>query len=355
MSSNNKTTPQTTSAPEKTRPAHLTRKDTITDRIKALYAVGITNHTYSVMQSTDPTKDPVAAQYVPQEQELIIHPEERTDPIGDNAHSPVKGIIHRYPDRVLYKITTLCPVYCRYCFRKSMVGPKADSPMKKSDHSVALDYIKNTPTISEVILSGGDPLILSASQIAQTLDAIEAVSHIDLMRIHTRTPIADPARITDDMASALTRDKALTIILHINHVQEITPEVITAIKKLQKTGAMLLAQSVLLKDINDDAQTLETLFRKLISLKIKPYMLHHLDPAPGTQHFRVPISKGQNIMRTLRGNLSGIALPEYMLDIPGGHGKVPLTPAHCTSGDEEGTYTLTDPNGNTHAYPPKQQ
>lgn len=328
----------------------------IISRVADRYAVGTTAHVRSAMQSTDPTTDPVARQYIPTLDELAISPQENADPIGDHAHSPVKGIVHRYPDRALYKITTVCAVYCRYCFRKSMVGPGQDI-LKKSERAAAIQYLKDTPKIWEVILTGGDPLMLAAPQINETLTDLEAIPHIQTLRIHTRTPIADPVRITDSLTTALTRDKALYIVLHINHVQEITDDVIAAIKKLQQTGAVLLCQSVLLKSVNDSAEALESLFRKLITLKIKPYMLHHLDPAEGTEHFRVSIKRGQDIMRQLRGNLSGIALPEYMLDIPGGAGKIPLTPSYCThtethtdTNTHTSTYTLTDYQGHTHNY-----
>jgi lysine 2,3-aminomutase len=326
----------------------------VTDKVARTYAVGISNHAYSAMHSTDPKSDPVAAQYIPQLEELLISNPERIDPTGDNAHSPVKGIVHRYPDRALLKITNICPVYCRYCFRKSMVGPQNnEQSLGKSEREAAINYLRETPEIWEVILTGGDPLILSASQIGETLDKIEAIDHIQTIRVHTRTPIATPEKITNEMAQTLTRNKALYIVLHINHAQELTPEVITAIRTLQSTGAALLSQSVLLKNINDKAEILEDLFRKLVALKVKPYMLHQLDAAPGTAHFRVPIEQGQQIMRTLRGKISGLCMPEYMLDIPGGFGKIPLTPSYCSHNGEK-SYTLTDPQGNAHNYPPKQ-
>lgn len=322
--------------------------DDIIKRVSERFAVGTTAHVRQSMQSTDPAIDPIARQYIPMLDELAISPQESPDPIGDEVHSPVKGIVHRYPDRALYKITNVCAVYCRYCFRKSMVGPGQDG-LKKSERAAAIDYIKNTPDVWEVILTGGDPLMLSAPQIADTLDELESINHVEVMRIHTRTPIAAPDLITDELITALTRAKALYIVLHINHANELTDEVLATVKKLQSTGAILLSQSVLLKGVNDNAATLESLFRSLVGIKVKPYMLHHLDPAPGTEHFRISIKSGQDIMRTLRGNLSGICLPEYMLDLPGGHGKIPLTPNYCTH-DEKGTYTVEDYQGQNHAY-----
>lgn len=337
----------------KTKTAPLTNSQkAVTEKVAQVYAVGISDHAYTAMQTTDPQIDPVAAQYIPQINELLVSGAERIDPTGDNAHSPVKGIVHRYPDRALLKITNICPVYCRYCFRKSMIGPQSNEySLTKTEREAAIQYIRDTPQIWETILTGGDPLILSAAQIGETLDKLEAIKHIRTLRIHTRTPIASPEKITAEMAASLTRDKALYIIMHINHAQELTPEVITAIQTLQKTGAVLLSQSVLLKNINDSVKTLENLFRELVALKVKPYMLHQLDAAPGTEHFRVPIEQGQHIMRELRGNISGLCMPEYMLDIPNGHGKIPLTPSYCShNGDEN--YTLTDPQGKAHSYPP---
>ncbi len=290
----------------------------------------------------------IARQYIPSAEEAIIAPDELSDPIGDEAHSPVKGIVHRYPDRALYKITNICAVYCRYCFRKDMIGVNADH-LKADDHKEALAYLQNTPQIWEVILTGGDPLVLSAKKLRATLDELENIPHIQVLRIHTRLPLSNPQAITNELCEALTRNKALYIALHINHADELTPEVITAIKKLHKTGAVLLSQSVLLKGVNDNAETLEQLFRALVALKIKPYYLHHADYAKGTSHFRTTIAEGQAIMRDLQGRISGLCQPHYMLDIPGGHGKIPLTPPYIAP-LENGAYEVTDYQRQKHTY-----
>lgn len=321
----------------------------VIDRVSQIYAVGANSHTLGAMRSIDPCIDPVAAQYIPQSAELIESADERRDPIGDHAHSPVKGIVHRYPDRVLYKVTSVCPVYCRYCFRKTMVGPEGET-LRKAERQAALDYIAGRSEIWEVILTGGDPLMLSPRRLEMELQALEAMDHVQVIRLHSRCPVADPARIDAAMVAALSRTKATYLVMHINHPQDITPDVRRAVEALRRGGIMLLSQSVLLRGVNDDAAVLETLFRDLVSMGVKPYMLHHPDKAPGTAHFRVSIADGQRLMRALRGRVSGLCLPEYMLDIPGGYGKVPLTPPYCQPVSDATGYQVTDFKGRSHYY-----
>lgn len=315
------------------------------------YAYKVSDHVKGAMMSSDPVTDPVARQYIPLSDEDLSYVYEQTDPIGDEAYSPVKGIVHRYPDRVLYKITNICPVYCRYCFRKAMVGPGSQT-LKKSQRHAALDYIRNTPQIWEVILTGGDPLILSPAQLQETFAALAGVNHLKVIRIHTRTPIASPDLITDTMIEALqnaAKNKALYMALHVNHAQEITPQVQQTLNKLRRAGVILLSQSVLLKGVNDNTDALEQLFRTLVELSVKPYMIHHLDPAPGTHHFRVSIETGKNLLNALRGQISGICMPDYMLDIPGGFGKIVLNADNCKK-LSSGNYELTDRKGQKHHY-----
>ena len=317
-------------------------------------------YTYRITETVRATikgdihSDPVAKQYLPQNQELKILPEESTDPIGDEAHTPVKGIVHRYPDRVLFKPANVCAVYCRYCFRREHVGPKdkkGSDILSPQERKAALDYIRNHEDIWEVILTGGDPLILSPRQLNEIIAELSAIKHVQIIRIHTRVPIADPARITKEMLNAIETGKALYMALHINHAQEINDDVRAALKTLHAAGINLLSQSVLLKGINDNAETLADLYRALVSLNVKPYYLHHPDLAPGTSHFRLSIAEGQNIIRELRGHLSGLCQPTYMLDIPGGHGKVPLTPCQLEP-LKDGGYEITDHNGQAHIYKP---
>lgn len=301
----------------------------------------------------DINSDPVARQYLPQNQELKILPEENIDPIGDEAHTPVKGIVHRYPDRVLFKPANVCAVYCRYCFRREHVGPGSDI-LNADERKAALDYIRGHKDIWEVILTGGDPLVLSPRQLGEIITQLTAISHLQVIRIHTRVPIADPARMNKDMLAALKTEKAVYMALHINHAQEINEDVRAALNNLHTAGINLLSQSVLLKGVNDNAETLANLYRALVSLNVKPYYLHHPDLAPGTSHFRLSIAEGQNIVRQLRGHLSGLCQPTYMLDIPGGHGKVPLTPCQLEP-LQDGGYQITDHNGGMHTYNPETE
>lgn len=326
------------------------RKCTDEEMVAQRYAVSITKHVRTTIKDSVET-DPVAKQYVPQLAELTILPEENSDPIGDEVHSPVKGIVHRYPDRVLFKPVSVCAVYCRYCFRREMIGPQA-GVLKPDERKAALEYIRSHPEIWEVILTGGDPLALSSRQLEEITIELAKIGHIKVLRLHSRVPAADPARITEALVTALKGSgKAVYLAIHINHAQEITDNVRKALARLHEAGITLLSQSVLLKGVNDNAQTLETLFRELIALNVKPYYLHHPDLAPGTSHFRLSIAEGQAIMRTLLGRLSGIALPTYMLDIPGGMGKIPLTPCYLEA-LENGGYTLEDYQGRAHTYTP---
>ncbi len=313
------------------------------------YAFRVTNQIKSTIKG-DVNTDPVARQYIPQLEELEISNDEHPDPIGDKAHSPVKGIVHRYPDRALFKIAHVCAVYCRYCFRREMVGPGQDI-LSAAEIESALDYIRAHEEIFEVILTGGDPLIFSAKRLGALLDSLEAIDHVKILRIHTRVPVADAVRVTDDLCAALTRTKPVYMALHVNHAQEITPEVEESFAKLHRAGCVLLSQSVLLKGVNDNADTLADLYKKLLSLRVKPYYLHHPDLAPGTAHFRLSIEEGQAIMRRLQGRISGLCQPRYMLDIPGGAGKVPLTPCYIEQ-LAEGKYSVQDYKGKRHIYPP---
>ena len=313
------------------------------------YAVAVTPAMQDLIDAADPA-DPIARQFVPSPEELTTAPEERADPIGDKPHSPVKGIVHRYPDRVLLMPVQVCPVYCRYCFRREAVGP-SHAGLTPAETAAALDYVRNDPAIFEIILSGGDPLMLLPAKLAGLVAALNAIPHVQAIRIHSRLPVVEPERVTEGLAAALASDKALYVVLHCNHPREVTAGLRAAARRLHAAGASLLSQSVLLKGVNDDARTLEALFRALLAARIKPYYLHHADLAPGTAHFRTAIEEGQALMRDLRGRLSGLAQPTYVLDIPGGHGKVPVGPVYARRGRRG--WRVTDPTGRRHAYPPK--
>lgn len=305
-----------------------------------------------VVQTIQSPDDAVARQYLPDDRESVILPEENADPIGDFAHSPTKGLVHRYPDRVLLKITDTCAVYCRFCFRKEMVG-KGDGVLSPFEIGDALNYIRANPQIREVILSGGDPLTLSNRRLGDLLGALDSIPHLDIIRFHTRAPLVTPDRIDEELQSLfLAQKKAVYVVVHVNHAQEINEAVRGAFFRLSRSGVVLLSQTVLLKDINDNAPALETLFRSLLANRVKPYYLHHPDLAPGTSHFRVGIKQGQDIVRQLRGRVTGLAYPTYVLDIPGGYGKVPLSPSYLEE-LADGTYRVEDIDGRKHTYPPK--
>jgi len=266
--------------------------------------------------------EPLARQFLPSEAELVTLPEERADPIGDNAHSPIEGIVHRHKDRVLFKPVSVCPVYCRFCFRREMLG---DATLSAEAMERAFAYIADHNEIWEVILTGGDPFILSPRRAEEITQRLAAIGHVKILRWHTRVPVVDPPRVTDEFVSAIKAKNLTTYVaLHANHAGEFGDAARAAIAKLIDAGIPMLSQSVLLNGINDNVEAIENLMRTFIENRVKPYYLHHPDLAPGTSHFRVTIAHGQHLMRELRARLSGIAMPTYVLDIPGGHAKVPL-------------------------------
>ena len=312
------------------------------------YAIGLTPALASLIDCDDPA-DPVARQFVPDGRELVRDTSETDDPIGDDLKSPVKGLVHRYPDRVLIKLVAACAVYCRFCFRRERIGPGSPS-LTQAEFAAALDYVKTRPQIWEVILTGGDPLTLSPRRVALTTESIAAIDHVRTLRWHTRLPVAAPERITAALARAVaTPGRTAVVAVHANHPRELTSEARAACRRLAASGIMLVSQSVLLKGVNDDAATLEALMRAFVEAGVKPYYLHHGDLAPGTAHLRVPLARGQELMQSLRTRLSGLAMPTYVLDIPGGHGKVPIGPASIRP-DGSGVYVVVDPRGREHAY-----
>jgi lysine 2,3-aminomutase len=321
------------------------------EKVAAQYAVAITPAMAGLIDRTDPN-DPIARQFVPDPAELVVQSKERADPIGDDAHSPVPGIVHRYPDRVLLKLTHVCAVYCRFCFRREMIGPAAE-PLTAHELDAALGYIAAHPDIWEVVLTGGDPLVLSARRLKQVLSRLAAITHVKVIRVHTRIPVADPARITGGLVRALkAKGKATYVVLHANHARELTDAAREACARLIDAGIPMLSQSVLLSGVNDDPQALGALMRALVECRIKPYYLHHGDLAPGTSHLRASIEHGQELMRALRGRLSGLCQPTYVLDIPGGHGKSPIGPNYLSC-DGDGAWSVKDFNGKSNDYPPK--
>ena len=318
------------------------------ERVASRYAVSITPAIAELIDPTDPD-DPIARQFVPDARELVRHEAENVDPIGDDAHSPVDGIVHRYPDRVLLKIVSACAVYCRFCFRREMVGPGRGVLAPKA-LAAALAYIRATPRIWEVILTGGDPLMLSPRRLKAVMAELAAIDHVKVLRVHTRMPVAVPERISPALIRALrVPGKASYVVLHANHPRELTAAARAACARLIDAGIPLLSQSVLLRGVNDDVATMSALLRALVECRIKPYYLHHADLAPGTAHLRTGIAEGQALMRALHGRLSGLCQPAYVLDIPGGFGKSPIAPNYLS----EGGAVIEDFNGRRHCYPPQ--
>jgi lysine 2,3-aminomutase len=323
------------------------------EAVAARYALALTDDIVELFDATDPS-DPVARQFIPNAAELETRPEERVDPIGDASHSPVAGIVHRYPDRVLLKPVHVCAAYCRFCFRREVVGRERGLSRQQLD--AALDYIRAHSEIWEVILTGGDPLVLSPRRLGEIVKALAAIEHVKIVRVHTRVPVVDPARVTPALVRALKAPGLATyVVLHANHARELTPKARAACARIVDAGIPMLSQSVLLRGVNDDAAVLGELMRALVECRIKPYYLHHGDLAPGTAHWRTGIEEGQTLMRALHGRLSGLCQPNYVLDIPGGHGKSPIGPNYLVQvGGTNGKtrYEVEDFNGRRHAYPP---
>ncbi len=312
-------------------------------RVAARYAVAIT----APMAELGQACEGVARQFVPTSAELTTTTEERADPIGDETFSPVEGIVHRYPDRVLLKANHACAVYCRFCFRREMVGPEGVRPLSAAQLDAAMAYVAGRPQIWEVIVTGGDPLILSPRRLRDIGERLAKIPHVKVVRFHTRVPAVDPAKVTDDLVSALKASgKTVWVALHANHPSELTPAARAACALMIEAGVPMVSQTVLLKGVNDDPAVLAALMRGFVEARIKPYYLHQGDLAPGTGHFRTTIDEGQAVMRSLRGRLSGLAQPTYVLDIPGGHGKAPIGPNYVHGSEVE------DPQGKRHAYPP---
>jgi lysine 2,3-aminomutase len=359
------------------------------EAVAARYAIAITPAMRASIETPD---DPIGRQFVPSPSELIVAPHEHPDPIGDGRFSPVKGVVHRYADRALLKPLLICPIYCRFCFRREHVGPDGGL-LTEAELDAAFAWFASHPSVTEVILTGGDPLMLSPRRLRAIVARLAAMPHIATIRVHTRVPTTDPDRVTDALVHALTAassdqtfppmpispaarsvatlgaspepltqsaadrtrrdvsprspgtaELSLWLVLHANHAREFGVEARAALARLRRAGIPLLGQSVLLRGVNDSAAALEALFRAMISASIKPYYLHQLDPAPGTARFHVPIEEGRRLLAALRGRVTGLAWPTYVLDIPGGHGKVPIGPDYL---DRDGS--VRDPAGQKHA------
>ena len=306
------------------------------ETVGARYAIAVTPAMRALIEHPG---DPIARQFVPDLGELDAAAHERADPIGDDALSPLPGIVHRYPDRALLKPLLVCPVYCRFCFRREHVGPDGGL-LSERQLADAFAWLAARPAIREVILTGGDPLMLSARRLGDIVAALSAIPHVETIRVHTRVPVADPGRLDPAVAAALGTDRAMWVVVHANHAREFTAAARAALRRLLGEGIPLLGQSVLLRGVNDTAEALEALLRAMVAARVKPYYLHQLDAAPGTARFHVPVAEGRALLASLRGRVTGLAWPTYVLDIPGGHGKVPIGPDYL---DIDGV--VRDPSG----------
>ncbi|MFZ2634170.1 MAG: KamA family radical SAM protein [Desulfosalsimonadaceae bacterium] len=296
---------------------------------------------------------PLWRQCVPDMDELDQDATLEPDPLWEEPQSPVANLIHRYPDRVLFMVSNQCAVYCRHCMRKRRVGPQGQ--MTEADFDRGVAYIRSQPGVREVILSGGDPLLLTDDRIERLLYQLHQLPHVDLIRIHTRTPCALPQRITGDLVAIFRRFAPIYINIQFNHPDEITQAAAIACESLANAGIPLGSQTVLLKGVNDDPQVMMDLMRKLLKIRVRPYYLHHADPIEGTRHFRTSLETGKRIMAHLRGRMSGMGVPHYMIDLPQGGGKVPILPDYIKPDhikkDAPGNLTVKNFEGNIFTYP----
>jgi len=316
--------------------------------------VGITPYYASLMAAADPA-DPLRRTHVPVGDEYLRAPGEATDPLGEDHDSPVPGLVHRYPDRVLFLATGFCSTYCRYCTRSRMVGePGGEYSFNKSQWEQAIAYIEAHPEIRDVLISGGDPLTLADDRLDDLLTRLRQIKHVEFLRLGTKVPAVLPMRITRALTSMLRKHHPLWMSIHFTHPAELTPEVTEATARLADAGIPLGSQTVLLKGINDDVEVMKRLVHGLLMRRVKPYYLYQCDPITGSAHFRTNVEKGLEIIRGLRGHTSGYAVPSFVVDAPGGGGKIPLLPDYVVGRDgddllltnfEGGIYRYPDPGG----------
>ncbi len=305
------------------------------ERVASVYPMAITPYYASLIRRLD-TSDPVFAMSVPQPAELCDPPFLSPDPLGEEKKMPVPGLVHRYPDRALVMATTMCAMYCRHCTRKRVAGSK-ESFIGASELARIVDYIRSTPAIKDVIISGGDPFTLPIDILERIIASVRSVPSVEIIRIGTRTPVVLPQRITSELTAMLRKYHPLWINTHFNHPVEITPESAAACARISDAGIPMGNQTVLLRGINDDPAIMEELCRGLVRMRVRPYYLFQCDLVKGVEHFRTPLRRGLEIMEYLRGRVSGLAIPTFVVDAPGGAGKIPLLPRYIV--DHQPTFT----------------
>lgn len=312
------------------------------------FPVSITPYYASLIENRP--DDPLRKTMIPVGDEFVSSPGEYADPLGEELNSPVPGLVHRYPDRVLFLMTDHCPVYCRYCTRSRLVGGNASWSMTRANWQKAIDYIAARPAINDVLISGGDPLIYGDEKLEWLLSRLSQVEHLDFVRIGTKIPVVLPQRITPDLCEMLGKYHPLFISVHVTHENELTPEAQQACERLAEAGIPLGSQTVLLKGVNDNADSLKRMFRRLLQMRVKPYYLLQCDPIEGSSHFRTPIKQGVEIMRALRGRLSGYGIPRFIIDLPGGGGKIALEPDYLEERDGDDWFFLSDRDSKIYRY-----
>ena len=311
--------------------------------------VSITPYYMSLLAPADETQ-PLRRTVVPTAGELVQLPGESDDPLGEEHQSPVPGLVHRYPDRVLLLLSDFCSTYCRYCTRSRVVGHGGITPARSRLQS-ALDYIRANPQVRDVLLSGGDPLTLGDDRLEWILSRLRQIPHVEVVRIGTKVPAVLPQRVTPKLVRMLRRYHPLWMSLHFAHPDECTPEAYRACGLLADAGIPLGSQTVLLKGVNDSVPVMASLMHHLMRMRVRPYYLYQCDPISGSGHFRTPIAKGLEIIRGLRGYTSGYAVPTYVIDAPGGGGKIPLMPEYANGHDANGDMLLRNYEGGLYRYP----
>ncbi len=304
---------------------------------------------YMALISADDPEQPLRRTVIPRPGELLRLAGESDDPLGEDADSPVPGLVHRYPDRVLLLVSDTCSAFCRYCTRSRMVGHGRLGVLPQRVE-LGLEYIRRTPAVRDVLLSGGDPLLLSDERLGWILERLRQIPHVELIRIGTKVPAVLPQRITPQLCRTLKRFHPLWMSLHFTHPEECTPECATACARLADAGIPLGSQTVLLRGINDSVETMKRLVHELVKMRVRPYYLYQCDPISGSAHFRTPVSKGLEIIEGLRGHTTGYAVPTYVIDAPGGGGKIPLQPDYVV-GREGSDLLLRNYEGKVFRYP----
>jgi len=310
----------------------------------------VTPYYASLVDPLDSTS-PIRRTVIPVTDELCAGCGESVDPLGEDGQSPAPGLVHRYPDRVLFLVTSSCSTYCRYCTRSRTVG-RHDAALRpvKSRWERCIGYIQAHPEVRDVLISGGDPLTLDDDALEWLLGRLRAIPHVEIVRVGTKVPAVLPQRITRELTKMLRRYHPIWMSLHVTHPDELTPEMRGACERLADAGVPLGSQTVLLAGINDSAETLKRLYQGLLSVRVRPYYLYQCDPIVGSAHFRTPVQTGVDMIRALRGHTSGYAVPNFVIDAPGGGGKIPLTPGYVL-GTDGYTVALVNYEGNRYSYP----